>query len=276
RLRNIAYDRDEHNFTDADRTSILFTDNKIFHHSILRMNYTTYDLRHKQDTINPCTCADIMVLSHEDEKTHPYWYARVIGIFHVNVEYREDDTRRYSEPIRMDFLFVQWFRRDSLPAGWSAKQLQCLEFFDQDSPDAYRFLDLDSVVRGIHLIPSFHHCTDPQDLDSDIYTIYSFVDRDIFMQFCGGRIGHKATRDWDEILQLKQHGAEEAEAEEGDDAPDAAEEEEEWEDIEDDLDDVDKSDDEEEDDEDDEDRVIAGEGEELDDDILAEEGYGAL
>jgi hypothetical protein len=167
RLRNLAYDRDEHEFSDADRALVLFTDNKIYHHSILRVNYTTYDLRREQDTINPRTRANIMVLSHEDEKIHPYWYARVIGIFHVNVEYRQDDTRTYSCPTRMDFLFVRWFQRDGSAAGWAAKRLQRLEFFDEDSPDAYGFLDPDSVIRGVHLIPSFQHRSDPQDPESD-------------------------------------------------------------------------------------------------------------
>ncbi|KAG1838849.1 hypothetical protein DFJ58DRAFT_640426, partial [Suillus subalutaceus] len=57
----------------------------IFKHSILHVNYTTYNLQRKQDTINPCTHADIMVLAHEDECTHPYWYACVMKIFHMNV-----------------------------------------------------------------------------------------------------------------------------------------------------------------------------------------------
>jgi len=89
RLRKITYDSDEHDFSDTDCDTILFTNNKIFEHSILQVNYTTYDLRHERDTINPRTCADIMVLAHEDERTHPYWYARIIKIFHVNVEYRD-------------------------------------------------------------------------------------------------------------------------------------------------------------------------------------------
>jgi hypothetical protein len=107
-----------------------------------------------------------MVLSHEEERTHPYWYARVIGIFHVNVEHHQNDTGYYSHPIRMEFLFVRWFRRDSSPAGWTAKRLHRLEFFDEDSPDAYGFLDPDSVIRGVHLIPGFAFPIDPEDLNS--------------------------------------------------------------------------------------------------------------
>jgi hypothetical protein len=125
-----------------------------------------------------------MVLSHEDEKTHPFWYARVIGIFHINVEYREDDTGMYSHPTRMDFLFVRWFRWDNSPAGWTAKRLQRLEFFDEDSPDAYGFLDPDSVIRGIHLIPSFDHRIDPQDPESDYRFQYVNMCAFIFIYSC--------------------------------------------------------------------------------------------
>jgi hypothetical protein len=56
----------------------------------------------------------------------------------------------------MDVLFVRWFRRDGSPAGFSAKRLQRLEFFDKDSLDeAFGFLDPDSVIRGVHIIPAF-------------------------------------------------------------------------------------------------------------------------
>ncbi|KAJ8588358.1 hypothetical protein M405DRAFT_707546, partial [Rhizopogon salebrosus TDB-379] len=138
--------------SDEDCDSVLITDNKIFEHSILRVNYTTYDLQREQDTINPRTRADVMVLSHEDEHTHPYLYARVIQIFHVNVEYREHPAALRTPPSRLDVLIVRWFRRDSSPAGWAAKHLQRLEFFDHESlPDAFGFLDPDSIVCGVHL-----------------------------------------------------------------------------------------------------------------------------
>ncbi|KAG2134483.1 hypothetical protein DEU56DRAFT_720285, partial [Suillus clintonianus] len=133
----------------------------------------------------------IMVLSHEEEKTHPYWYARVIGIFHINAEH-QNNTGLYSRPTRMDFLLVRWFRRDSSPAGWAAKRLHRLEFFDEDSPDGYGFLDPDTVIRGVHLIPGFAYPIDPDDLNSDsrFYYLNIFVDRDMFMRYRGGGIGH--------------------------------------------------------------------------------------
>jgi len=131
-----------------------------------------YDLRREQDTINPHTCADVMVLSHEEEKTHPYWYAHVIGIFHINVEYRQDDAGSYSHPTQMDFLFIRWFQRDISPAGWAAKQLHHLQFFNDNSPDTYGFLDPNCVIHGVHLIPGFAYPIDYEDLNSDWWFYY--------------------------------------------------------------------------------------------------------
>ena len=54
----------------------------------MRVNYTTYDMRRDQDSLNPRTQADVMLLAHEDltaRNSHPYWYARIIGLFHVYV-----------------------------------------------------------------------------------------------------------------------------------------------------------------------------------------------
>ena len=53
-----------------------------------------------------------MLLSHEDEQNHPYWYARVVYIFHVFVQVRRDIYSRFSTPTRMNMIFVRWFARD--------------------------------------------------------------------------------------------------------------------------------------------------------------------
>ncbi|KAG6380707.1 hypothetical protein JVT61DRAFT_5085 [Boletus reticuloceps] len=218
RARGLTYDGDEHDFSDNDRYCINIKDNQIYHHALLRVNYTTYDLRREQDTINPLTRPDIMVLSHEDERSHPYWYARVIHIFHVMVQHRENTGSPFSAPMRMNVLFVRWFGRDvNYPSGWSEKRLYRLQFFDQESPsDAFGFLDPDSVVRGIHLIPAFgFNRTDEllglsqarrmQDEDNSgqdwkYYYVNMFVDRDVFMRFRGGGVGHKMTWDWNQVL----------------------------------------------------------------------------
>ena len=154
----MAYDGDEHDFSDEDRLCLNIKDNRIYFHSKLSVNYTTYDLRREQDTINPLTRSDILVLSHEDEKTHPYWYARVVHVFHVFVQVRENEHSPFLEPTRMNVLFVRWFGRDmDYPSGWSAKRPHRLRFFGyrDTSADAFGFIDPDSVIRGVHLIPAF-------------------------------------------------------------------------------------------------------------------------
>lgn len=67
---------------------IKFQHDCIYKHAFLHINYTTYDVRRDQDIINPrMSKCDIMVLSNEDEytKNHPFWYARVLGVFHMQV-----------------------------------------------------------------------------------------------------------------------------------------------------------------------------------------------
>lgn len=157
RLRGLAYNGDEYEFSDEDRSCVIVHNNQFFEHAFLRINYTTYDLRREQDSINPRTRADIMLLSQEDERSHPYWYARVCLIFHVMVEHRSDLLSPFSKPQRMDVLYVRWFSRDStFNSGWDAKRLPRIQFFDREHlTDAFGFVNPDSVIRGVHLIPGF-------------------------------------------------------------------------------------------------------------------------
>jgi hypothetical protein len=147
-------------FTAAERQQLRFINNRIYHHKALRINYTTYDCRRDQDTINPRSHADIMVLSDEDEERnpHPYWYARVVGIFHVFVRHN-DPTQRNAQPKKIDILWVRWFGRNlRFKSGWAAKRLHQIGFLKHDNPDgAFGFLDPENVIRGVHLIPGFHY-----------------------------------------------------------------------------------------------------------------------
>jgi hypothetical protein len=73
----VPFDPEESNFSDEDRHAVTIIDEKLYLHKTLRINYTTYDVRHSQDTLNPRTHADIMILSQEDQEDsdgHPYWY----------------------------------------------------------------------------------------------------------------------------------------------------------------------------------------------------------
>ena len=68
---------------DTELDDIHFKGDSIYQHNIMRVNYTTYDVRRAQDTINPNTDHhDIITHSFQDPSLagHQYLYARVLGI----------------------------------------------------------------------------------------------------------------------------------------------------------------------------------------------------
>ncbi|TFY53971.1 hypothetical protein EVG20_g9898 [Dentipellis fragilis] len=209
RLEGRTLDGDNDSFTPEQQNSLVFLNNCIYRHKVLRVNYTTYDLRRDQDSLNPRTQADIMVLSHDDGgegPKHAYWYARIIGVFHTYVA-RVDTA---GEPLHVDFLWVRWFGRDlTHKSGWKAKGLPQIGFVPDDGTgDAFGFVDPNDVIRAVHLIPAFAYpCTETllghsvarlekeYDTDWTYFYVNIFVDRDMFMRFRGGGVGHKSTRD---------------------------------------------------------------------------------
>ena len=149
--------------TVHDRSKVQFINNRIFKHKVMRVNYTTYDLRRAQDSLNSRTHADFMTLQppHLDSELagdqFPYRFGRIIGIFHAMVLYNAGPGSRNNEPQHMEFLFVRWFTTDDgHRGGWKLKQLHRIKFVDQDD-DAFGFLDPQDIIRGVHLIPAFHH-----------------------------------------------------------------------------------------------------------------------
>ncbi|KAJ6582167.1 hypothetical protein B0H19DRAFT_927963 [Mycena capillaripes] len=160
RLLGLPYDGDEAQFSQQDLMDVTFVHDRIYSHKVMKVNFTTYDVRRDVDSINPRTHSDIMLLSHEDDdepNPHPYWYARVIGIFHAEIRHvgmRSKDRRTQ----RMEFLWVRWYGRDlTHKAGWKAKRLHRLGFIDSTDDGAFGFLDPAEVLRGAHIIPAFHH-----------------------------------------------------------------------------------------------------------------------
>ncbi|KZT68005.1 hypothetical protein DAEQUDRAFT_728551 [Daedalea quercina L-15889] len=210
RLTGRVYDGDEDTFGSDEHSTIQFVNDNIYFHKALRINYTTYDMRRAQDSINPRRQADIMLLApYEDDgdsqaNAHPYWYARVIGIFHVNVKHR-GLLSRSKEVQRMDVLWIRWFGRDtSAPGGFKARRLHRVGFIAHDEPNAFGFLDPAQVLRASHLIPGFAYgktteylqpsiARQPEDKDEDYvyYYVGMFVDRDMLMRYLGGAVGHK-------------------------------------------------------------------------------------
>ena len=116
-------------------------------------------MRRDQDVLKPHNHADFMILASEDQTNYPYWYGRIIGIFHANVVYNgEESTQRSDKPQKMQFLWVWWFGRDlgsRYRDGWRARHLPRIGFVPHDDPGAFGFLDPSLVVRAIHAIPAF-------------------------------------------------------------------------------------------------------------------------
>ena len=150
------YNGDEEEYTHAERNDVSIVDNQLYIHKTLGVNYTSYDMRRQKDVINSASRPDVMVLSREDgEDVHPFWYARVIKIFHLLVCHHGSASLT-KQPERMDVLWVRWFGLDAdARGGWSKKRLHGISFIPWDEPGAFGFLDPAHVIRGVHLIPNF-------------------------------------------------------------------------------------------------------------------------
>lgn len=107
--------------------------------------------------MNPRTHCDVMVLSREkDPGAHPFWYARVLGVFHAKVLHTGSQSRNHSIQ-HMEFLWVRWFGMEQDYSCGSAKaRLPKIGFVpDLEDQDAFGFLDPSLVLRGCHLVPAF-------------------------------------------------------------------------------------------------------------------------
>ena len=134
---------------------VLFKGNKIYCHHLLRVNYTTYDLRRESDSINPRTDHwDIMLLSHSGDKGHPFSYARVLGIFHANIIYTGPGSKDFLS-CRIEFLWVRWFEIIQDCLGWEQHVPDTVKFLPMADEDAFGFVDPANVLRACHVVPSF-------------------------------------------------------------------------------------------------------------------------
>ncbi|KXN84188.1 hypothetical protein AN958_12892 [Leucoagaricus sp. SymC.cos] len=170
-------------YSAIEWNKLQFASNRIYQHKYMRINYTTYDLQQAQDSINPQTHPDIMVLaanSGDDLSTanddHPYLYVRILGIFHGDVLWHNDTG---VQRIMMHFLWLE-FATDG----------------------TFGFLDPDNVIRGCHVIPAYAfkqvawlgrliaYRKEDNSCDWRYHYVNIFVDRDMFMRYLGGGIGH--------------------------------------------------------------------------------------
>ena len=212
-------------FSDAERNMVHILGNKLFEVSTMTVNYTSYDIRRDYDLVNPRSHPDIMIVSPDSETndTSPFWYARVLKIYHADVWTSHPDVHDHS--IRsMNILWVRWFGSEpGYKWGFSCARLPKIGFVEWNDPFAFTFLDPAHVVRGCHLIPAFAEGRTStllpegksaarvlvaEEIDDwlnfyvgmcvmtrvAIYNntdwIYSFADRDLMIRHHGGGIGH--------------------------------------------------------------------------------------
>lgn len=129
---------------------------RIYSVNILRINYTTYDVHRDYDVINPRTQPDIMIESPDaSPSAWPYWYARVLRIFHLQVWTTHPELNDPS-PREMKVLWVRWLGQ--VPGyrwGFKRARLPKVGFVPSTDEDSFSFLDPACVIRGCHLIPTF-------------------------------------------------------------------------------------------------------------------------
>lgn len=141
-------------YTVEQRNEIVFENDRLYKHKVIQLNYTTYDLRREQDSLNPNSQADIYVLSHDDDGL-PYWYARLLGVFHAKVYDLAERAVKQSTPVEMQFAYVRWYRLERTPWGFAAKRQPRVRFLDAEDPEAFGFINPKDIVRAAHIVPAF-------------------------------------------------------------------------------------------------------------------------
>ncbi|KAG1820939.1 uncharacterized protein BJ212DRAFT_1239021, partial [Suillus subaureus] len=189
-------------FTDEEHNSVIIPNNTIYSVHTMQIYYTTYDLRQEYDTVNPRTHANVMVLSGEMKPHHPYWYAHILNIFHMET-WINDGGQPLKQHLKV--LWVRWLAPlQQHQSGWKHARLLKVVFVDESNPDAFGFLNPGQVVRGAHLIPAFtsgcgmgslHYGKSLAHLGEELddweeHYVGIFVDRDMFMHYTGFGVGH--------------------------------------------------------------------------------------
>ncbi|KZT36764.1 hypothetical protein SISSUDRAFT_988644 [Sistotremastrum suecicum HHB10207 ss-3] len=214
RLRGIPYSGNSLELPQ-DCSALRIQNNHIHCHPTMRLNYTTYDVRRATDHVKPylkfnrkaphCQRSEtrdrstvMLSTSDNQQSSSGFLYARVLGIFHVLAS---EVGRTTQEIKRIDLLWVKWF--SDVPGwkgGWETRRLDRV-WFPPDSEDMgnYGFVDPADVVRACHLPPVFSCGEDAerqQSIASDeggdykFYDVNRFVDRDMYMRYFGGGVGH--------------------------------------------------------------------------------------
>ena len=157
RLLGLDYNGDEWTFSLEQRSAIHLTNlHSVVESKILRINYTTYDIRQDHDTIQP-SWGDVIMTSSRDQD-HPFWYAQIIHAWHIQAYFSPAGAS--SSKHKMEVLWVHWLSIDR-DHRWGFKEgrLPKVGFvLDRADHAPFGFLDPSLMIRGCHLIPAFSDC----------------------------------------------------------------------------------------------------------------------
>ena len=135
-------------FSDEQRGHIDVVSNALYQHKTLQLKYTTYDMQEDTDMMRQGKYPGIMILA--DDQEHPYQYASIIGLFHINVRNNGPDTLLPNgAEASLPMVWVRWFRHDETqgPSGFRSLRYPSVSFCNSNEPD--------EIIRAVHLIPRF-------------------------------------------------------------------------------------------------------------------------
>ncbi|KAF8833706.1 hypothetical protein BDN67DRAFT_875659, partial [Paxillus ammoniavirescens] len=94
-MQDCLLTHNEDHISEADLGQVVLKGEQIYWHNLFHINYTTYDVRRAQDSVNPLTNHHNIVLLSPEPSIHPFCYARVLGIYHANVIYIGPGSKDY-------------------------------------------------------------------------------------------------------------------------------------------------------------------------------------
>ncbi|TEB23227.1 hypothetical protein FA13DRAFT_1640158, partial [Coprinellus micaceus] len=188
-----------------DSSNIVFKDDRIYTHRIMRIKYTTYDTRRDEDIIHLDTDqSNVMILNptySRGSPSHPFSYGKVIGILHANMGYVGSIGRQGAEYDFYPLEFV-WIRRYEVHPASGDFELDQAEILPIDTPASHCFVDPSDILRACHMVPNFDKGPRYYDgkgrsaiandgSDWERYFINRFVDRNMLMRYEWGlAVGH--------------------------------------------------------------------------------------
>jgi hypothetical protein len=209
RLRGVDYSCDDPLFGPSDYAKVMVRKERMYFHQTLRIHYTRYDVRRGEDTIKPflkienCavtpengrSCFVMLAAGDRDSEHHPFWYAQVLAVFHVEaMERSSEGAARWR---RLNVCWVRWMGVvPDFRSGASSKRMDQVGFVESgnDERATFGFISPADIIRAVHLIPSF------KDEECDEYlpaeSIVSRKDRLIWESYWVNRLvinrGHRA------------------------------------------------------------------------------------